>query len=308
MKKIYPFIIMLILFIIMLILSACSPGKRVEPPVDVAAYNLEIETWHENRVEELKGPAGFLNLAGLFWLHDGINTVGSDPSNAIVFPERKAPERVGYFFLKDQVVTFEAAPDAMIKSNGVPVKKMVAYHRDSTNAPGMEYGSLKWFVIKRDNQYGIRLRDFESAGLRDFKGIDRYPVDVAWRLEATFTAPDSLRKIPITNVLGQTTLQESPGTLNFQIEGRDYHLDALDEGGDEFFMIFGDPTNARETYGAGRYLYVKKPGPDGRTTIDFNKAYNPPCAFTGFATCPLPPKQNILDAEVKAGEKNYGDH
>lgn len=297
------------LTILWLVLTACSPGKRSEPPIDLAAYNQEIETWHSNRVEELKGPKGYLNLAGLLWLNDGINTVGSGPSNSIVFPEGKAPERVGFYLLRDNSVTFESAPDAKITSNGKPVKKLVAFHPDSASkAPAMNYGSLEWFVIKRDNKFGVRLRDFENPALLEFKGIERYPVDAAWRLEATFSTTDSSRRIPITNVLGQTTLQESPGTLTFFIAEKQYQLDVLDEGGDDYFMIFGDPTNARETYGAGRYLYVKKPGKDGRTIIDFNKAYNPPCAFTSFATCPLPPKQNILDVEVNVGEKNYGAH
>ncbi len=290
---------------ILLFITACSPGKRTGPPIDLVAYKADIETWHASRVEELKGPNGYLNLAGLYWLNDGINTVGSDPSNTVVFPEGKVPDRMGYFLLKDQMVMFESAPDVTVTNAGSAVRRLIAFHPDSTKAPAMEFGTLQWFVIKRDNKFGVRLRDFENSALTEFKGIDRYAVDPAWRLEADFTTPDSTRRIPITNVLGQTTLQESPGILSFTINDRVYTLDALDEGGDDYFMIFGDPTNARETYGAGRYLYVKKPGPDGKTIIDFNKAYNPPCAFTAFATCPLPPKQNVLDVEVTAGEKNY---
>lgn len=297
------------LIILLLVFASCSPGKRSEPKIDLIAYNQEIETWHASRVEELKGPKGFLNLAGLFWLNDGINTVGSGSTNNIVFPEGKGPERAGFFLLKNNIVNFEAAPGVKILSNGKPVSKLVAFHPDSARkAPPMEYGSLQWFVIRRDSKFGVRLRDFENPALQEFKGIERYPVDPAWRLEATFNTTDSLRKISITNVLGQTFLQASPGTLSFSIGGKQYQLDALDEGSDDYFIIFGDPTNARETYGAGRYLYVKRPGPDGKTIIDFNKAYNPPCAFTTFATCPLPPKQNILDVEIKVGEKNYGVH
>lgn len=292
-------------FVILLFITACSPGKRTEPPIDLEAYHAEIENWHANRVEELKGPKGYLNLAGLFWLNDGINTVGSNPANTIVFPEGKAPERMGYFLLRDKAVMFEAAPDVTVTSAGKAVKRLVVFRPDSAKAPVLEFGSLQWFVIRRDNKFGVRLRDFDNTALKEFRGIERYPVDASWRLEASFTTPDSTRKIPITNVLGQTTLQVSPGVMSFSIGGKTYTLDALDEGGDDYFMIFGDPTNARETYGAGRYLYVKKPGPDGKTVIDFNKAYNPPCAFTAFATCPLPPKQNIVDVEVRAGEKNY---
>lgn len=294
--------------IITIILYACSPGKPTMPPMDLVGYNLEIETWHSKRVEELKGPNGYLNLAGLFWLNDGINTMGSSSTNKIIFPEGKIHERAGFFLLKENTVTFEAAPDINIVSDGKPVKRMVVYHPDSSRTPVLEYDSLQWFVIRRDNKFGIRLRDFRNQPLESFTKIDRYQADPAWRLEATFQKRDSSRTIAITNVLGQTTQQMSPGMLVFAIDGNEYHLDALDEGGDEYFMIFGDPTNARETYGAGRYLYVKKPGTDGKTIIDFNKAYNPPCAFTAFATCPLPPKQNVLGVEITAGEKNYGSH
>jgi uncharacterized protein (DUF1684 family) len=298
MKKTY-------LFVLCFIFVTCSPGKRTEPALDLAAYKLEIDSWHAKRVEELKGPKGWLNLAGLFWLNNGINTLGSAESSNIIFPSGKIPARAGFYLVMEPIVTFEAAPGVNIQSKGTTVKKMIAFHPDSAKAPILEYGSLQWFVIKRDNKYGIRLRDFENPAVQAFKGIDRYPVDAAWRIMATFEKADASRRIPVTNVLGQTTLQESPGTLIFSIQGKEYHLDALDEGGDEYFMIFGDATNARETYGAGRYLYVKRPDVDGKTIIDFNKGYNPPCAFTAFATCPLPPKQNVMDVDITAGEKNY---
>ena len=298
------------LILIAAILTTCSPKRTTEGPFDLVAYHLEIESWHQKRLENLKGPKGWLNLAGLFWLKDGINTFGSGENNDIVFPEGKIPARAGFFMLKNNIVTLEVAPHVVIKSKGQPVKTLVAYHPDSARGAVQEYESLQWFTIKRDDKFGIRLRDFKNPELENFKGIERYPVDAAWRVEARFGKSDSLKTINITNILGQTTPQPSPGTIIFTINEKEYRLDALadDEGSSEYFMIFGDATNTKETYGAGRYLYINKPDADGKTIIDFNKAYNPPCAFTAFATCPLPPRQNILDIEVTAGEKNYGSY
>jgi uncharacterized protein len=288
-------------------LLGCSPGQQETPD---AAYVTAIEEWHAKRVENLKGPNGWLNLAGLFWLKEGMNTFGSGESNDIRFPEGKIAEQAGYFTLRNGTVTMEALENSDISIKGSSVKSIVAFHPDSSAsvAPRMEHGSLLWFVIKRDDQYGIRLRDRDSDGLRDFRGIERYPVDEKWRLKARFEKAEPGKTIDITNILGQTTPNPCPGTLVFEIDGAEQRLDAILEGGPELFIIFGDPTNSEETYPAGRYVYVDPPDSEGSTFIDFNKSYNPPCAFTQFATCPLPPRQNILTVPVTAGEKNYGEH
>ena len=292
-------------WLLALVIVSCQSEQRGAVK-DVAAYTITINDWHAKRIEELKGPSGWLNLAGLFWLNDGINTVGSSPTNSIVFPEGKAPGQLGYFLLKDGKVLFEAGPGIAVTANDKPANRIFAFQPDSV-PPKLRLGSLEWFIIRRDTKYGIRLRDFESQALGEFTGIERYPIDINVHLDAVFE-PASGRTIPITNVLGQTTDQPSPGTLVFELGGKEVRLDVLDEGGEDYFVIFGDATNAKETYGAGRYLYVDKPGEDGHTIIDFNKAYNPPCAFTAFATCPLPPKQNIIDLAIRAGEKNFGHH
>jgi uncharacterized protein (DUF1684 family) len=178
------------------------------------------------------------------------------------------------------------------------------FHPDSSQAPVASHGSSQWFVIRRDKDVGIRLRDLTSKAVQEFKGIERFPVDLQWRVTARFQ-PTEGKTIDITNVLGQTNGQKSPGTLTFELGGETYSLDVLEGGKDEFFLIVGDKTNEKETYPSGRYLYVKKPNAEGEVIIDFNKAYNPPCAFTPFATCPLPPRQNILSVAIRAGEKNY---
>ena len=289
------------------VVAACGPKKVEQAPIDVEKYKAEIEVWHQKRVENLKGPNGWLNVVGLYWLHEGINTFGSSEKNDIVFPQSKIPERAGVFLLTQNTVTLEPAPKVNITIKKEPVGSSVVYHPDSARAVVQEYESLQWFIIKRDNKFGVRLRDFSSPGIQSFTKIDRYPVDPAWRIEATFEkAQDSARTISIANVLDQTTPQPSPGTLVFYIDEKEYRLDVLDEGGPEYFVIVGDATNTHETYGAGRYMYVSKPDSTNKVILDFNKIYNPPCAFTAFATCPLPPRQNVLDVAITAGEKNYG--
>lgn len=291
-----------------ILLASCTASHTEKPlPIDIEAYKKEITEWDQKRYDYQKGENGWINLAGLFWLKEGINTFGSDASNDLVFPEGKIPPRAGFFLLKQNVIELEAIPGVEFSFNGQSAKKGIFAHPDSGRIT-VSYGSLKWFVIKRDDKYGIRLRDLESHELEKFHGIERYPADPAWRIVGSVEWADSSRTIEITNVLGQTGQQRSVGTLVFSIENKEYRIDALDEGGDEFFIIFGDETNARETYGAGRYMYVKVPESGNEVIIDFNKAYNPPCAFTEFATCPLPPKQNILPIAIPAGEKNYGSH
>jgi len=291
-------------FFLTLLILGCNSKKSTEVTVNLPAYKSEIEQWHQKRVEDLKSTNGWLNLAGLFWLKEGVSTFGSDDSNDIVFPKDKIPSKAGIFLLQNGIVTMTTLPDVEIKSDEKPMKTGVIFHPDSTRQPKLSHGSLHWFIIKRDNQFGVRLRDMESTTVKEFHGIERYDVDPEFRTEAMLEIPTSPKKIDITNVLGQTTAQESPGTLVFAINDKEYRLDALLEG-EELFVIFGDPTNEKETYPSGRYLYAKKPGADGKTILDFNKAYNPPCAFTPFATCPLPPSQNVLPIAITAGEKNY---
>lgn len=294
-------------FSVLLITIACQSPKPDVDAIDPAAHRAEVDDWHAKRVADLKGDKGWLNLAGLFWLSEGINTFGSDSANTVVFPVGKIPPRAGFFLVKNGLVKMSVSKDVEINSDSGRITESVIFNPDSTRQPILTYNSLQWFVIKRDNQVGVRLRDLESEQVKLFEGIDRYEVNSSWRIPAKLEVPASPKTIDITNILGQTTAQKSPGTLVFEIDDKTYTLDALTEG-DKLFIIFGDSTNGTETYPAGRYLYAAVPGPDGTTVLDFNKSYNPPCAFTPFATCPLPPKQNILQLSVLAGEKNYHDN
>ncbi len=290
----------------MIFLNSCI--VKTKAPVDDGAYYQEIESWHQQRVENsLKGQQGWLNLVGLFWLKDGSNTFGSDQSNDLVFPD-KMPGKAGVFILQNGEVRMQLTKGIQVECEGLSVSDKVLYYPDSTYFPIAIYGSIQYHVVKRADELGIRVRDLQSDAIVRFKGVDRYAVDTLWRLKAHFEPAGQSRKLEITNIVGQTYMQSSPGTLVFNIEGTTYKLDVLDEGGEDYFVIFGDNTNEEITYPSGRYMYVKKPDEAGNVVVDFNKAYNPPCAFTDYATCPLPPRQNILDVEITAGEKKYTLH
>lgn len=292
--------------VVMLILGACK--TKQESIIDLVAYQQEVDDWHANREESLKSENGWLNLAGLYWLNEGFNTFGSAPTNDVVFPEGKMEANAGTFVVQNGKVTIEVAKGVEIRMDSLPITKEVIHYPDSSFQPVLSYGSLRWLIIDRSGKLGVRLRDVESEAVANFQGVDRYPVDIDWRLEATFEKYDPIRQIDITNILGQTYQQPCPGALVFTIDGNEYRLDVIDEGGDDYFVIFGDKTNEHETYPSGRYMYVNQPDAEGKVIVDFNKAYNPPCAFSDYATCPLPPRQNLLDVAIRAGEKNYGKH
>jgi hypothetical protein len=285
-------------------------GFRTDNPT----YREELDGWHRQRVESLKGESGWLNLAGLFWLNEGRNEAGTDPGNNLTFPADRAPAQVGTFTLTKGVVTFEAAPGAVVEADGAPVLGTKTIFAPGVTKPiTLSHGSLRWFVIKRGERYAVRLRDLNSPLLTTFAGIDRFPADEALRVQARLEKPTTPRTIPILDVTGQIAQQPLLGTLVFELAGQTHRLDAVGEGTNKLFILFGDATNAHETYGSGRFLYADLPvrsdaSADGLTTLDFNRAINPPCAFTPFATCPLPPKQNRLTVAIRAGEKRYGDH
>ena len=271
------------------------------------AYRQEIAQWHRQRIASLSKPDSWLSLAGLFLLHDGTNRFGADSTNDIVFPPGKAPARMGTFFLENGVVRVKIDPGVPVTSDGKPVTTL-PLKSDADGKPTiLEYRSLNWYIIKRGEQLFVRLKDRENPRIAAFKGIEMFPVDEAWQVEATFEPYHPAKMIDVPTVLGTIDKSPSPGALVFRIKGKTYRLDPLAEPGDkEYFVVFADATTGFETYGGGRFLSVAVPGPDGKTVIDFNKAYNPPCAFSEFATCPLPPKQNRLPIKITAGEKKYG--
>ncbi len=251
-------------------------------------FQSEIAEWRRAREERLKADGGWLSVAGLFWLHDGPNKFGKDAASDIVLPD--GPAQAGVFELRNGKVT--------VTVDG----KSRAIAPDSSDV--LKVGRLSLFVIKRGERYGIRLKDPDSEYRRNYHGIDSYPAKEEWRITARWVpAP---KKIPILNIIGITEDSECPGYAVFQVAGKEYRLAPIIEqpGDQQLFYIFRDLTTGKETYPAGRFFYSEMPK-DGKVVLDFNKAYNPPCAFTPFATCPLPPKENHLQVRVEAGEKTY---
>ncbi|NEM98184.1 DUF1684 domain-containing protein [Pontibacter burrus] len=288
-------------------ISSCTSSPESEATAtteDAAAYKATIEAWHEQRIGNLKKEDGWLALVGLFWLEPGENTFGSGPGNDLVFPEGKIAEQAGTFVLADNQVKVKLKEGVDVQLDGKPVQEAIVYSSDTVEAPKLKHGSLTWFVIKRGDKYGVRLLDTESDIRKNFAGINRYEVNPAYNIQAKLEPNNTGRTITITNIVGQTSQEETPGTLVFKIDGKEQRLDVLQEG-NQLFVIFADKTNGHETYGAGRYLYTDLPDENGNVMVDFNKAYNPPCAFVTYATCPLPPKQNFLQVEVPAGEKSF---
>lgn len=271
-----------------------------------AEYESTIETWRKQREERLKAKDGWLSVAGLFWLKDGENRVGSDPSYEIVLPEGRAPKRLGVFDFKDGKTTFRMATGAQVLLNGKPA--MTAELKpDTSGSPDLlQHSDFTMLVIKRGDRYGIRLRDVRSKMRQEFHGLRWYPVRGDHRIAAKFVSYPKPQTMAVPNILGQVEQQPTPGYAEFRLGGSTHCLHPVLEG-DQLFFIFKDATSARTTYGAGRFLYADV-AKDGKVILDFNKAYNPPCAYTPYATCPLPPKQNRLNAKVEAGELNYGEH
>jgi uncharacterized protein (DUF1684 family) len=274
---------------------------------DTDSYRAEIERWRAERVERLKRDDSWLTLVGLFWLEPGENRVGSGAGNRVALPAGKAPERSGALMLSGGAVTAKLDPAAGFTSGGKPAATLVLQPDTAPGGPTIvKRGSVSFYVIARGKRVGVRVKDSESEGRRRFHGIANFPVDPKWRISARFDPYRGGREIPVPNVLGDITQEPSPGVLVFEVGGREYRLEpVLEQGETDYFVIFGDQTNGRETYGGGRFLYVSPPGSQSRTVIDFNKAYNPPCVFSPYATCPLPPSQNKLAVRVEAGEKVY---
>jgi uncharacterized protein len=292
---------------LLLLLAVVGCREQVTSDRMVSTYPADLKKHRTDRETRLKREDGWLTLVGLFWLDPGANTFGSAKTNKIVMPA-KAPAQMGTLSLADGRVTLAPDPGATLSVDGKPVTGPVELKPDvSEGGPTrVTFGGMHFLVIKRGERFGIRVRDPENPARVHFKGLDYYTPDERWRVTARLEPHDPPKRIPITNIVGMTSEEASPGSLVFELNGQTHRLDPIiEEGSDDLFIIFRDGTSRDTTYPAGRYLYATAPGPDGKVIVDFNKAYNPPCAFTPFATCPLPPLQNRLPVRVEAGEKNY---
>lgn len=293
-------VILVTITIISVVLLSCS-GSHAEE------YEEEIERWRTQRVDRLAQPMGWSSLVGLYWLPEGRSSFGSADSCDLVFPE-KAPPFIGVWELGNDSVFMEIAEGIDVRESGSLFTRGPV-HSDSHEEPHLFYWkSLYWKVIRRGEDHGVRLWDTLSPARSAVHAIPYFRVDPAWRLAAKFVAADSGETVVFDNVMGNST--------NYPIEGRvvgtfrdtAYSIAALDGGEASLFLIISDMTTDLETYPGGRYIYIPRPDSTGSVVVDFNKAYNPPCAFTDFATCLLPPPENYIPFAVRAGEKDYGQH
>jgi uncharacterized protein (DUF1684 family) len=288
------------------ILAAAFCVLLAPPPVpSSAAYVAEIEKWRSDRETRLRSDYGWLSVAGLFWLEPGTHTFGRDPASEFVLPTH-APLRAGVIERRGDVVTVTPEPGVPMTIDGKLVLSATPLVADG---PPLRMGAVQLQLIKREDRLGLRLRDPASALRRDFKGLRWFPIDESYRIQARWVPYDKPHTLPITNVLGQTTEEQSPGYAEFKRDGKTLKLVPIYEDGDtsQLFFIIKDKTAPSLTYGAGRFLYADPPK-DGVVVLDFNKAYNPPCAFNPYTTCPIAPKDNQLPIEIRAGELKYGSH
>jgi uncharacterized protein (DUF1684 family) len=266
-----------------------------------SAYVKDIEAWRARADASLRKDNGWLTLAGRYVMKPGVNTFGTAPDNDIVFPKGLGPAHMGTVTVQPGRVYVKLAPGLTMEQEGIAMTDKVMSTGDSPDWVSM--GRAAFHVIERDGTYVLRLADNQSENRKRFGGRVWYPVDESWRVNAKFVPYDPPRKIPIVNVIEEVSDEPSPGYLEFTVHGETYRLDALDEDGGLFF-VFRDATAGKTTYGSGRFLYIAgHPAPGSTLALDFNRAYNPPCAFNKYTTCPLPPKQNVLPVAIQAGEK-----
>jgi uncharacterized protein len=277
--------------VVLFLVAACRPA---ETTFDPAAHAQEIRKWQENRDSRLRREDGWLSLVALHWLEPGKNKI----------------EPFGTLTLQNGTVTLDPDPDAKVTIDQKPATGKVELRDDSDdNGPTIVHaGKVNFQIIKRGDRFGVRVKDPDAKTRLEFKRLEYFPIDPKWRVVAQFQPYQPARQIPIVDVTGMVSNQTVPGALVFDVDGESYRLDAIAEPGSrELFVILKDATSRDATYPAGRYLYVPRPGVDGKLIVDFNKAYSPPCAFTPYATCPLPPRQNRLPLRIEAGEK-YSAH
>jgi len=292
-----------------IIMIAASAGILRSAQAGTSDFLKEEESWRSKRLERLQSETSWLTLVGLYWLKPGENRFGTDASNDVVLPQGSGPAYAGSFFLDNGKVRARASENSGLTLNGGPVDDGELRGDDSETIDELRLNSLRMYVIERGERFGIRAKDPESPTRKEFRGLTYFPPDPAYRLSAEFVPYESAKEVHIPTVLGTVETMKAPGYVKFSLQGMELTLEPVLEtpSAKDLFFIFKDATSEHETYGSGRFLYSELPV-DGRVTLDFNRAYNPPCAFTPYATCPLPPKANLLPLRIEAGEKKYGNH
>lgn len=271
--------------------------------ISVTDYRNELLTQRAERAQQLLGERSWLTLAGLFWLKAGENTIGAAPHHAVVLAGAAIPDDVGVIELQQDTIRLRVAPGVNMTHNGEPIQELLMQH-DMTGHPDyVALGPLAFLIIKRGARYAVRLYDTANPARQHFPGLSWYPIEPALCIVADYVPHTPPRTLAIATATGDITPSINPGAVYFTIDGHACCLEAEDRGSKLFFN-FRDLTNGDATYGAGRFLYTDLPI-NGKVTLDFNQATNPYCAYTPYATCPLPPVQNRLPVRIEAGEKQY---
>jgi uncharacterized protein len=293
-----------------LLLAACMPAPDPAAPAATETFDMALiadnEAWRRQRHDDLQKPDGWTSLVGLHWIELKAHYLGSSPGSGIrlaLGPPRLAllEQEGGRLFL-----TPEAG--VALTLDGAPLKGRSELRSDASTAPsviGFDGGRGLLTVIERGGRHALRVKHADAAARAAFAGLEYWPVEPAWSIVGRFEPHAAGATIEIANILGMLEPMANPGAVVFRSDGREHRLEAVDQGDGKLFLIFGDRTNGHGSYGAGRYLDAGTPAADGSVVLDFNRAYNPPCAFTAYATCPLPPLENRLDLAVTAGEKAY---
>ena len=307
--------------------AACTPSRLDEPAAPTPAatttppaaaqqeqpmnpqQKAALETWRSKRIERLEAADGWLTLVGLEWLDEGDNSLGSAADADVQFPA-KAPANLGTITRHREALMLTPAAGSPLTIDGKKVTKATKLTSDAKGDPTVvSFGPIEFYVIQRGDRWAVRIKDSESPIRTGFQGLEYYPTRGDWVVQATLEPAPKGTKIPVPNILGTTEDADSPGDVVFSRDGHDVRLQAIDEGDGRLFLVFGDQTNGKGTYGGGRFVYADPPAPGATTVVvDFNMAYNPPCVFTPYATCPLPPQGNRLPFPVEAGEKLWSGH
>lgn len=269
------------------------------------AYEGEILAWRDQRAANLKRPDGWLSLVGLHWIRPGSTYIGTARDNGTRL--EIGPPQIGMLSLaRDGGLTLDIAAGAEITIDGEPAQGRVDLQSDADGPPtvvGFNRGDASFVVIKRGDRHALRVRNAMARTRTAFPGLDYFDIDPGFRFVAGFEAHAPGKTLDIVNMQGMVEAMPNPGRVMFEKDGQSYSLEAVDEGDGRLFLILADRTSGHETYAASRFLYADPPGSEGTTVVDFNKAYNPPCAFTDYSTCPMPPPENRLDLAIRAGEK-----
>ena len=287
----------------LMLLVPATAFAEAEGTVMAQTHEEQIMDWRQRRDERLASDSGWMTLVGLEWLQEGDNRVGTGTASTIKIPG--GPAHWGTIHVFGDELRFVPAPDSGVTVNGAEATEVMLVADNAGEPTLIASGNLSFYVIFRES-YALRIKDTQAPALQEFTGVNTYDFQPDWRYNARFIPAEDGQTIEIANVLGHLSPSPVYGIAEFERDGVNYRLLALgDETSESLWFLFADRTSGRETYGAGRFLYSDGMPENGRLLVDFNKAYNPPCAFNEYSTCPLPPQQNRLDLAVTAGEKDY---